>query len=63
LPTSEKKEADVKKELKGIRKSLNADIDSLENRVKWLNIAAMPLAVIAAGVVLSFVRRKRTAAA
>jgi ABC-type uncharacterized transport system involved in gliding motility auxiliary subunit len=58
-----KKEADVKKELKGVRKSLNADIDSLENRVKWLNIAAMPLFVIAAGIILSVVRRKRTAAA
>jgi ABC-type uncharacterized transport system involved in gliding motility auxiliary subunit len=58
-----KKEADVKKELKGVRKSLNADIDALENRVKWLNIAAMPLVVIAAGIVLSILRRRRTAAA
>jgi ABC-type uncharacterized transport system involved in gliding motility auxiliary subunit len=58
-----KKEGEVKKELKLVRKSLNADIDSLENRVKWMNIAAMPLAVIVAGVVLSVIRRKKTAAA
>jgi ABC-type uncharacterized transport system involved in gliding motility auxiliary subunit len=58
-----KKEAEVKKELKEVRKSLSADIDSLENRVKWLNIAAMPAFVIAAGIILSVVRRKRTAAA
>ena len=58
-----KKEADVKKELKQVRKSLNADIDSLENRVKWWNIAAMPIVVIILGVLLSVMRRKKTAAA
>jgi ABC-type uncharacterized transport system involved in gliding motility auxiliary subunit len=58
-----KKEADVKKELKQVRKSLNADIDSLENRVKWWNIGAMPLLVIVVGILLSVLRRKKTAAA
>lgn len=58
-----KKQADVNKELKQVRKSLNADVDSLENRVKWLNIAAMPVVVIFAGVGLSLIRRKKTAAA
>lgn len=58
-----KKQTDVNKELKQVRKSLNADVDSLENRVKWLNIAAMPAIVIIAGVGLSLLRRKKTAAA
>lgn len=58
-----KKQADVNKELKQVRKSLNSDVDALENRVKWLNIAAMPLTVIVVGVVLSLLRRKKTAAA
>ncbi len=58
-----KKEADVKKELKQVRKSLNSDIDSLKNRVKWLNIAGMPVLVIAAGVLLAVKRRRKTAAA
>jgi ABC-type uncharacterized transport system involved in gliding motility auxiliary subunit len=58
-----KKEADVKKELKEVRKSLNAEIDSLENSVKWWNIAAMPAAVVILGVILSVARRRKTAAA
>jgi ABC-type uncharacterized transport system involved in gliding motility auxiliary subunit len=57
-----KKEADVKKELKQVRKSLNADIDSLENRVKWLNIAAMPAVVVVCGIFFALRRRSKTAA-
>ena len=38
-----KKEADVKVQLKDERKKLRADIDSLENKVKWTNIALMPV--------------------
>ena len=57
-----KKEADVKKELKQVRKSLNADIDSLENRVKWMNIAAMPAVVVVCGIFFALRRRSKTAA-
>jgi ABC-type uncharacterized transport system involved in gliding motility auxiliary subunit len=57
-----KKEADVKQQLKQERKKLRADIDSLENRIKWLNIAGMPVLVAIAGVGLAFVRRNRRAA-
>ncbi|MEY5011457.1 MAG: hypothetical protein RLZZ253_2596, partial [Verrucomicrobiota bacterium] len=39
-----------------------ADIDSLENRIKWLNIAAMPVLVVVAGVVLALRRRSLQAA-
>jgi hypothetical protein len=35
----------VKKELKQERKKLRTDIDSLENRIKWMNIAGMPALV------------------
>ena len=45
-----KKETDVKQQLKTERKKLRADIDSLENRVKWVNIAGMPVLVTAGGV-------------
>ena len=34
----------MKVKLKEERKKLRQDIDSLENRLKWFNIAAMPLA-------------------
>ena len=57
-----KKEADVKVQLKGMRKELRSAIDSLENRVKWLNIAGMPVAVVLAGFWLAAMKRKRTGA-
>ncbi len=57
-----KKEADVKVQLKAERKRLRADIDSLENRVQWINIALMPALVAGAGVGLALVRRQRRAA-
>jgi ABC-type uncharacterized transport system involved in gliding motility auxiliary subunit len=57
-----KKEAEVKQQLKQERKKLRASIDALENRIKWANIAGMPLVVAAAGVGLAMVRRNRRAA-
>jgi ABC-type uncharacterized transport system involved in gliding motility auxiliary subunit len=56
------KEREVKVQLKEERKKLRADIDSLENRIKWLNIALMPALVAAAGVGLAVLRHKRRAA-
>lgn len=61
LANFRKTEADVKGQLKDMRRQLRASIDSLENRIKWLNIAGMPAAVIVAGFVFSMVRRKRSA--
>ena len=54
-----KKEAESKVQLKEMRKKLRSEIDSLENRVKWLNIAGMPALVIVAGFALAFGKRKR----
>ncbi len=56
------KQAEVNKELKQVRKDLRRDIDSLENRLKWWNIAGMPLVVIGAGMSVAFIKRKKTAA-
>ena len=56
------KEAEAKKELKQVRKNLSRDVDSLENRLKWINIAAMPFIVSGSGIALAFYKRKRTAA-
>jgi hypothetical protein len=39
----------------------NADSD-LEGRVKWINIAAMPILITASGLSLAFLKRKRTSA-
>ena len=57
-----KKEAEAKRELKEVRKNLRKDIDSLENRLKWTNIAGMPLLVTAFGIVLAVVKNKRARA-
>lgn len=62
LANFRKKEGEVKSELKDVRKKLRADIDSLENRIKWINIAGMPALVALAGVVFAFIKRRRSAA-
>ena len=57
-----KKETEVKQQLKLERKKLRTDIDSLENRIKWINIAGMPVLVTFAGIGLALARRNRRAA-
>lgn len=57
-----KKETEVKQQLKLERKKLRTDIDSLENKIKWINIAGMPILVTIAGVGLALARRNRRAA-
>ena len=50
------------KELRRVRKELRQDEESLENRLKWTNIAAMPLGVTIVGLALAVLRKKRTVA-
>ncbi|MCX8109483.1 MAG: Gldg family protein [Verrucomicrobiae bacterium] len=56
------KEAQTNRELKQVRKQLRRDIDALETRLKWINIAGMPAMVTVAGIALAIVKRKQTAA-
>jgi ABC-type uncharacterized transport system involved in gliding motility auxiliary subunit len=56
------KERDMKIQLKEERKKLRIGIDSLENTIKWLNIALMPVLVAAAGIALALLRMQRRAA-
>lgn len=58
----QKKEAEVNRQLKDERKKLRRDIDSLETRIEWVNIAAMPLLVSLSGLGLALYKRKRTSA-
>ena len=60
LTNFRKTEADVKMQLKEMRRKLRAEIDSLENRIKWINIAGMPVAVILAGFSIALMKRRRT---
>ena len=62
LTKFKQKQAEANKELKQVRKDLRREVDSLENRIKWFNIAGMPLLVTVAGISLAIVKRKKTAA-
>ena len=53
------KETNVKKELKTLRKELRQDIDSLQNRLKWINIALMPSIVILFGLGFAIYKKGR----
>jgi ABC-type uncharacterized transport system involved in gliding motility auxiliary subunit len=54
--------ADYRKQLHQVEKNLAKDTDSLESTIRILNIGAMPALVALSGIVLSLVKRKRTAA-
>jgi hypothetical protein len=58
----QQKQVEVKKQLKQERKNLRREIDSMENTLKWVNIAAMPLLVALSGISLAVLKRKKTAA-
>jgi len=62
LENFRKKQAETGKELKQAQKNLRMEVVSLETRLKWLNILAMPFAVTLAGVGIAVVKRKKTSA-
>lgn len=55
-------EVRTKAQLKQVRKDFRRDIDALETRIKWFNIAAMPLLVSLSGIVIAIYKRKLTSA-
>jgi len=57
-----KQEAETRQHLKQVQKDLHKEVVSLQTRVKWINILAVPIAVAASGVVLAGVKSKRTSA-
>jgi ABC-type uncharacterized transport system involved in gliding motility auxiliary subunit len=62
LENFRQKQAAVSKELKQAQKDLRKEVVSLETRLKWLNILAMPFAVTLAGIGIAVVKRKQTSA-
>lgn len=62
LENFRKKQADTRKDLKELRKSLRTDSDALEFWTKLINVGAMPLLVALAGIALAMIKRKRVAA-
>src|SRR5258707_599601 len=57
-----KQEAETRKHLKQVQKDLRKEVVSLQTRVKWINILAVPLAVAISGVVLAGVKSRKTSA-
>jgi ABC-type uncharacterized transport system involved in gliding motility auxiliary subunit len=57
-----KEEADTRKRLKQVQKDLRKEVVSLQTRLKWINILAVPLAVTATGIVIALVNRRKTSA-
>jgi ABC-type uncharacterized transport system involved in gliding motility auxiliary subunit len=57
-----KTEAKISTDLRTVQKDLRRDVVSLQHRVEWVNIAAMPFAVTLAGISLAILKRKRTSA-
>jgi gliding motility-associatede transport system auxiliary component len=55
-------EAKFDKELKQVRKDLRQEIDSLQNILKWVNIAAMPLLVTVIGLGFAWSKHQSRAA-
>jgi gliding motility-associatede transport system auxiliary component len=62
LARFQKEVAQTDKKLRQVQKDLRREVDSLETRVEWVNIAAMPLAVTLCGIILAMYKRKLTAA-
>jgi ABC-type uncharacterized transport system involved in gliding motility auxiliary subunit len=56
------KQVEANRTLKKVQKDLRREVDSLEARVKWYNIAAVPMAVTLCGIILAAYKRKLTAA-
>lgn len=56
------KAAKANKELRQVRRDLRRDVDALETKIKWLNIAGMPFLVTVVGLGLAMMKRKKTAA-
>jgi ABC-type uncharacterized transport system involved in gliding motility auxiliary subunit len=55
-------EAQIDKQLKQVRKELRQEIDSLQNWLKWVNIALMPVVVTCIGLGLAFLKKRSRAA-
>ena len=55
-------EAESRRQLKQVRKQFRQEIDALETRVKWANIALVPVIVGLFGLVVAIIKKRRSAA-
>ncbi len=62
IKQQEKREREISREIRDINKRLREKTEALETKTKWLNIAAVPGLVVAAGISIFFIRKQRTKA-
>ena len=62
LENFRKKQAEVSRELRQAQKDLRKEVVSLETKLEWWNILAMPFAVTLAGVGIAVFKRKKNSA-
>ncbi len=62
LDNFQKKQAETSRELRQAQKDLHKEVTSLEARIEWWNILAMPLGVTLAGVLIAVIKRKKQSA-
>lgn len=59
LKKFQEQQVKIRKDLKTFRKELRKDIDSLEIKLKWFNIAAIPFLIIIFGIGIALQRKKK----
>ncbi|MEI8080189.1 MAG: ABC transporter, partial [bacterium] len=52
-------EAESRRQLKQVRKEFRQEIDALETRVKWANLALVPVMVGLFGLVVAIIKKRR----
>ncbi|MGN6644078.1 MAG: Gldg family protein, partial [Verrucomicrobiota bacterium] len=57
-----KQEGEIGRKLRQVEKDLRREVVSMQRRIQWWNIAAMPAAVGLVGIILAVYKRKRTSA-
>ena len=62
LDNFQKKQAEISRELRQAQKDLHRQVTSLETRLEWLNILAMPLGVTLAGILMAVAKRNKNSA-
>jgi ABC-type uncharacterized transport system involved in gliding motility auxiliary subunit len=55
-------ESEARRDLKVLRRNLRQEVDALQNRLTWINIALMPLLITVSGIGIALFKRKKTAA-
>jgi ABC-type uncharacterized transport system involved in gliding motility auxiliary subunit len=57
-----KEEVDTRKRLKQVQKDFRKEVVSLQTRLTWVNILAVPIAVTASGMAIAIIKRRKTSA-